>query len=401
MARPLAGVRVLESTTMITGPLAGMMLADLGADVIKVENPDGGDPFRSFRGGKYSPYFFAYNRNKRSIALDIRSEEGKTHFKKLVAQCDVLIENSRPGVFARLGLGVDELRRINPKIILCSISGFGPSGPYKDRPAYDAVAQALAGVSSLCFYGEPQITGPTIADSVTGIFAAYGILGALYERAMTGVARTLDVNMLDSTVAFMPDTFLTTTMLNIEPGPLMRVQASQSYAMTCSDGKMIAVHMSSQEKFWKSCTEAFNCAHLMSDPRFDTRAQRIQDPTTKKYFTYVGGGLHGRARLVRRSRACGHGHERHDHEDVTPDMVHRSLQGERGVWFRELVTRNKEARSWEAVRQGSARSGPSRYLSRRCEPGTVWSSFSSWRPPRAPRRRRSPSMSSTRPPGRR
>jgi len=277
MARPLAGVRILESTTMITGPLAGMMLADLGADVIKVENPDGGDPFRSFRGGKYSPYFFAYNRNKRSIALDIRSEEGKKLFKGLVAQSDVLIENSRPGVFARLGLGADELRRINPKIIVCSISGFGPSGPYKDRPAYDAVAQALAGVSSLCFYGEPQITGPTIADSVTGIFAAYGILGALYERAMTGVARTLDVNMLDSTVAFLPDPFLTTTMLNIEPGPLMRVQASQSYAVTCSDGKMIAVHMSSQDKFWKGCTESFNCAHLTTDPRFDTRAKRVDN----------------------------------------------------------------------------------------------------------------------------
>ena len=277
MARPLAGVRILEATTMITGPLAGMMLADLGADVIKVENPDGGDPFRTFRGGKYSPYFFSYNRNKRSIALDIRSEEGRRLFKKLVARSDVLIENSRPGVFARLGLGVDELRRANPKIILCSISGFGPSGPYTDRPAYDPVAHALAGVSSLCFYGEPQITGPTIADSVTGMFAAYGILGALYERATTGVARTLDINMLDSTVAFMPDPFLTTTMLNLEPGPLMRVQASQSYAMTCSDGKMIAVHMSSQDKFWKGCTEAFNCAHLVTDSRFDTRAKRVDN----------------------------------------------------------------------------------------------------------------------------
>ncbi len=123
MSKPLAGVSVVECSTMITGPLAGMMLADLGAEVIKVENPEGGDPFRSFRGSKYSPYFFSYNRSKRSIALDLRSEKDSETFKKLIARADVMIENFRPGVLDRLGLGTATLREINPRLIACSITG--------------------------------------------------------------------------------------------------------------------------------------------------------------------------------------------------------------------------------------------------------------------------------------
>jgi crotonobetainyl-CoA:carnitine CoA-transferase CaiB-like acyl-CoA transferase len=277
MSKPLTGVVVIETSTMITGPLAGMMLADLGADVIKVENPEGGDPFRSFRGGKYSPYFLAFNRNKRSIALDLRSSEGREDYKKLIAGADVMIENFRPGVLDRLGLGTPELRKINPRLIACSISGFGSSGPYKDRPAYDAVAQALSGISSLMFHGQPQITGPTIADNLTGIFACYGILAALVEREKTGVARAVEVNMLDSSIAFMPDAFLTATLLGIKPGPFTRVQASQSYAVACADQTMLAVHLSSQEKFWEGCVEAFERPALKTDLRFDTRAKRVDN----------------------------------------------------------------------------------------------------------------------------
>jgi len=277
MSKPLAGVSVVECSTMITGPLAGMMLADLGAEVIKVENPEGGDPFRSFRGSKYSPYFFSYNRSKRSIALDLRSEKDSEVFKKLVARADVMIENFRPGVLDRLGLGTATLRDINPRLIACSITGFGKSGPYSDRPAYDAVAQALSGISSLMFHQEPQITGPTIADNLTGIFACYGILAALMERERTGVARTVEVNMLDATIAFMPDPFLITTLLGVKAGPFMRAQASQSYALACSDGRVLAVHLSSQEKFWKGCLDAFEIPGLAADPRFDDRAKRVDN----------------------------------------------------------------------------------------------------------------------------
>lgn len=277
MPGPLAGVRILESTTMITGPLAGQMLGDLGARIVKVENPDGGDLFRAFRGGYASPYFAAYNRNKRSIALDLRSDAGREIYLKLVAQSDVLIENFRPGVLDRLGLGLDVLRAANPQLILCSITGFGPDGPYRDRPAYDAVAQAVSGISSLFLGPDAQITGPTIADNMTGIFAAYGILGALYERKTTGVARTVAVNMLDSALAFMPDPFVVHTLLGLEPGPLMRVSASQSYALPCADGKVMAVHISSQEKFWAGLCRALGRGDLMIDPRFADRAGRIDN----------------------------------------------------------------------------------------------------------------------------
>src|SRR5215470_13268904 len=137
---PLAGVRIIELSTMITGPLAGMLLADLGAAVIKVENPEGGDPFRSFRGGRYGGHFIAYNRNKRSLTLDLRAARGRDVFLKLVRPADVLIDNFRPGVLDRLGLSYDALARMNPRLIHASITGFGADGPYRNRPSYDAVA---------------------------------------------------------------------------------------------------------------------------------------------------------------------------------------------------------------------------------------------------------------------
>jgi len=146
MASPLAGVRVVELTTMITGPLAGMLLADLGASVIKVENPEGGDPFRYFRGGLYGGHFISYNRNKRSLTLDLRSPQGKEIFHELLETADVLIDNFRPGVLDRLGFTDAALRGLNPRLIHCSLTGFGRDGPYRDRPSYDAVAQSLAGV---------------------------------------------------------------------------------------------------------------------------------------------------------------------------------------------------------------------------------------------------------------
>ena len=260
---------------MITGPLAGQMLADMGADVIKIERPDGGDPFRTFRDGEVSPYFQAYNRNKRSVAADLQTDVGKLICRRLIASADVFIENFRPGVMAKLGLGAAEMRTVNPRLVYCSISGFGSFGPYRDRPAYDAVAQALSGLSGLFLDQNLQITGPTIADNLTGIYACYGILSALYEREQTGAGRVLEVNMLDSAVAFMPDAFASYSLSRCVPGPFTRVQASQSYALSCADGKMIAIHLSSQLKFWESLCAALDRADLLTDSRFDTRAKRI------------------------------------------------------------------------------------------------------------------------------
>ena len=274
----LDGIKIVESTTIITGSLAGCLLGDLGASIVKVEHPKGGDPFRVFRGDDYSPHFRAYNRNKESVALDLRSDQGRAIYLKLAGEADILIENFRPGVMDRLGLGLDVLRETNPRLIFCSITGFGADGPYKDRPAYDAVAQGLSGITSM-FLGEDdsQLTGPTIADNLTGYNACYGVLGALFERERTGRARRVEVNMMESAIAFIPDPFLNAQLAGVEPGPLMRVSASQSYAVRCADGKALSIHMSSQEKFWQAMQRAFDRTDLGTDPRFDDRIKRIDN----------------------------------------------------------------------------------------------------------------------------
>ena len=272
----LDGIRVIELTTMITGPLAGMLLADLGASVTKIENRDGGDPFRSFRGGRYSGHFISYNRNKRSLTLDLRAPQGKEIFLKLVRQADVLIDNFRHGVLDRLGFGDAVLRDANPRLIHASITGFGASGPYRDRPSYDAVAQSLSGVLSQFIDPEmPEVGGPTLSDNISGFYAAYGILGALYERERTGKGRRIETSMLEATIAFAPDGFINYQRHGMKIGPRSRVSVSQSFAFRCSDGRVIAMHLSSQTKFWEGLVAALERSDLLSHPDFATREQRI------------------------------------------------------------------------------------------------------------------------------
>lgn len=267
---------MIELTTMITGPLAGMMLGDWGADVVKVENPDGGDPFRSFREGTYSPHFCAYNRNKRSVVLDLRSHDGRAALTELLRNADVMLENFRPGVLARLGFDDDALVALNPRLVRCSITGFGANGPYAERPAYDAIAQAVTGMTSLFVQpDDPRLTGPTISDNVTGQYACQGILAALFEREKTGKGGRVDVNMLEATLAFMPDPFAYYTQMGLVSDPYLRVHTSQSYAFTCSDGKLLAVHLSSRTKFWEAFVHAIECPELLADGRVSTRAQRL------------------------------------------------------------------------------------------------------------------------------
>jgi crotonobetainyl-CoA:carnitine CoA-transferase CaiB-like acyl-CoA transferase len=278
MTRALDNVRVIELTTMITGPLAGMLLADFGASVIKVENRDGGDPFRNFHGGRYSAHFISYNRNKRSLTLDLRSEKGKEIFLELIRRGDVLIDNFRPGVLDRLGLSSAVLQRHNPRLIHVSITGFGADGPYRDRPAYDAVAQSLSGVMSQFLDKQaPQPAGPTLSDNITGFYAAYGVLGALYERERTGKGKRIETSMLEATIAFAPDAFLNHKQHHVDVGPLTRVSASQSYAFTCKDGRLIAIHLSSPPKFWEGLLTALGRTELATDPRFAARDSRIKN----------------------------------------------------------------------------------------------------------------------------
>jgi formyl-CoA transferase len=268
----------VELGTMITAPLAGMMLADLGAAVIKIEHPEGGDPFRSFRGGLYSPHFVAYNRGKRSMQLDLRSEAGREILLRLIARADVLLENYRAGVLARLKLDTDALHAANPRLIHCSITGFGATGPYSARPAFDMVGSALAGIVGLMVDPEnPQAMGPTIADNATGMYACYGILGALYRRAQSGVGMRVEVNMLESAIAFMPDPFANHTREGMRNDPFTRVAGSQSYALRCGDGKLLALHLSSPQKFWEGMLAAIGRPELARDARFVTRMDRVKN----------------------------------------------------------------------------------------------------------------------------
>ncbi|TLZ19819.1 MAG: CoA transferase, partial [Gammaproteobacteria bacterium] len=224
----LAGTRVVEQGTFITGPCAAMMLADLGADVVKIESPDG-DPYRSYQGQQYSPHFQAYNRNKRSLALDMKDAKDCELFSGLVREADVYIQNFRPGTAERLGAGVARLHSLNPRLICCSISGFGPSGPYADRPSYDSVAQALSGFLSVVVdYRRPQFLGPALADAITGLYAAHGILGALVERGRTGRGCHVEVSMLEAMAHFAVEPFAAFFALHQTPTSADRPRLAQA-----------------------------------------------------------------------------------------------------------------------------------------------------------------------------
>lgn len=278
-AQPLDGVRVIEAGTMITAPLASSILAEMGAEVIKVERPEGGDPFRAFVGGNYAPHFRAYNKGKSSVTLDLHAETDKAVFRDLLSSADVLLENFRPSVMERMGFSADTIARDFPDMIYCSITGFGTGGPYKARPAYDTVALALSGIAHLNVNpAAPGVTGPTISDNVTGMYAAQGILAALLGRARGGTARRVEVNMLESSIAFVPDSFAMEDS-GFEVDRLTRVRASQSYAMPCADGHLIAIHMSSAVKFWDGLLAAFDNPEIGADPRFETRELRYQNYT--------------------------------------------------------------------------------------------------------------------------
>jgi len=179
-------------------------------------------------------------------------------------------------VMDRLGFSVETLAKVNPRLIQCSLTGFGRSGPYVDRPSYDAVAQSLSGVlSQFVDPQSPQVAGPTISDNITGFYAAYGILGALHERSRTGKGRRVETSMLEATIAFAPDAFINHKRYGIPVGPLTRVSASQSYAFRCRDGKLIAIHMSSQIKFWEGLLAALERPDIGAMPDFSTREGRI------------------------------------------------------------------------------------------------------------------------------
>jgi crotonobetainyl-CoA:carnitine CoA-transferase CaiB-like acyl-CoA transferase len=280
MQPTLAGIRVVEQGTFITGPCAGMMLADLGADVIKVESPDG-DPYRVYHGGQYSAHFQAYNRNKRSLALNMKLKSDCALFDGLVSQADVYIQNFRPGTAERLGAGFERLQQLNPRLVYCSISGFGSSGPYVDRPSYDSVAQALSGFLSVVVdYERPQFLGPALADAITGLYASQGILAALVQRGRTGRGCHVEVSMLEAMTHFAVEPFAAFFALGQTPTSADRPRLAQAYILRTADDRLIAIHLSSLEKFWQGLAAALNSPELLSDPRFNPRERRIAEYET-------------------------------------------------------------------------------------------------------------------------
>src|SRR5580693_4032361 len=257
-----------------------MMLADLGADVIKVESPEG-DPYRSYQGEQYSPHFQAYNRNKRSIALDLKKLAERELFDGLVREADVFIQNFRPGTAGRLGAGPERLRTLNPRLIYCSISGFGSSGPYVDRPSYDSVAQALSGFLSVVVdSNRPRFLGPALADAITGIYAAYGVLGALVQRGRTGQGTLVEVSMLEAMAHFAIEPFAAFFALGNTPTASDRPRLAQAYILRTADARLIAIHLSSLEKFWQGLVAALDAPELKEDPRFNPRERRIAEYET-------------------------------------------------------------------------------------------------------------------------
>jgi crotonobetainyl-CoA:carnitine CoA-transferase CaiB-like acyl-CoA transferase len=273
---PLDGIRVIEFATYVTGPYAGALLAELGAEVIKVEERQRGDPFRGWGTDGYSPTFRSVNRGKRSVAIDVRQPDGRAAAWALAARADVLIENFRPGVMERLGLGRDELATLNPRLVYCSITGFGSSGPYRDRPGYDTVGQAMSGLLSLLTdLDRPEPMGISLSDHITGSAACTGILAALLGRATTGRAPHVQTSLLEATTSFVSENAARFFADGQVPTRATRAAIAQAYAFVAGDGLPFVVHLSSPPKFWEGLTAATGLESLRSDERFVDRAGRV------------------------------------------------------------------------------------------------------------------------------
>ena len=278
---PLQGVRVLDFTRVLAGPYATLLLADQGAEVIKVESVDKGDDTRSFppmRDGQ-SHYFIALNRNKKSLALDLKSDKGRKIARDLVAQSDVLVENFRPGVMKRLGLGYEELAAINPKLIYCSISGFGAEGPLADKPSFDIVTQALSGAMSVNGEpgGRPTKLGIPLGDMGGGVYASIAILSALLEARTTGRGRAIDISLLDSLMGMLGYLAQIQLVTGKPPAPVGTKHPNliPYGAYETSDGYIIIACLT--EGFWHNLANAIERSDLIADERFATYSARLKN----------------------------------------------------------------------------------------------------------------------------
>ena len=273
MGSALENITVLEFASYVSGPYAGMMLGDLGAEIIKVEDNKSGDPFRGWGAAEYSATFGSVNRNKKSVILDLKTEEGVSTALALAKSSDILIENFRPGTMDRLGLGYKTLSKLNPRLIYCSVTGFGGTGPYVERPGYDTVGQAMGGLLSVLTDLEtPKGMGISLSDHLTGMMAAYGCLAALIARDRTGEGQRVETSLLTATLSFLGENAARYFEEGTVPSRKTRTQTAQVYAFVASDGKPFVVHLSSPPKFWKGLCSVVGKEDWFDDERFSDKS---------------------------------------------------------------------------------------------------------------------------------
>jgi formyl-CoA transferase len=268
---------VVECAHFIAGPYAAQLLGDLGAEVIKVEKRGVGDPSRAWGQGQYSPWFIAHNRNKRSITLDLRKPEAKDVVARLLQTVDVVIENYRPGIADRLGMGWAYAHELNPRLIYCSISGFGRSCALASRPSFDSVAQGMSGLMGLLVDSDaPRPVGPPLSDTVTGIFAAQAVLAALVARAHTGQGQHIETSMLEATLSLLAEPLAVYLQTGLVMDAYSRARVAQIYAFRCADRQSLVVHLSSPDKFWISLLTIVGRLDLLDDPELSDRSKRLR-----------------------------------------------------------------------------------------------------------------------------
>ena len=283
----LENLTVLDLTRVLAGPFCTMMLADMGANVIKIEIPNGGDdtraypPFRehNLQGERESLYFANLNRNKKGVTLNLKTPEGKELFKKMVSRADVVVENYRPGVMDKLGLGYDVLKEVNPRIIYAAVSGFGCYGPYHLRPGYDILAQAMGGMMAITGPkgGGPTRAGSALGDILGGLHVTIGILAAVNARTITGRGQRVDVSLMDSVIAATENTALKYLESGeIPPRMGNRYAAVSPYdGFRCKDGVVI-IACGNQKLYNKLCTEILDRLDMITDPRFVDMPGRLK-----------------------------------------------------------------------------------------------------------------------------
>ena len=278
---PLEGVRVLDISQVMAGPYACMLLADMGADVIKIEPPGSGDQTRGAMGfkmkGPDSLGFLNMNRNKRSVALNLKSEAGRALLLRLAKDADILLENYRPGAMKKLGLGYEVLKVVNPRLVYTSISGFGQTGPWADRPGFDLMAQAMSGVMSVTGYpgGKPVKAGVPVADIGCALFAIYGTLSAYIGAKASGQGQHVDAALFDSAMAFSIWDICDYWGTGVEPQPLgtSNKMTAPYQAMACADGYFVMG--ANNQKLWHKLCTLLGRDELRDDPRFTTISLRL------------------------------------------------------------------------------------------------------------------------------